>query len=153
MRARTMLMLAVVLCAARGLSAQEPQTNIAWQTDLLKARAIAEKTNRPLLVVFGADWCTFCKKMEGSTLQEPEMVRDINTYFVPVHLDFDAHKKIVDALEIKSIPCSVVLSIDADVLSRHDGFAKSPEYRKTLAKGLKAHQINLAGGQENSNRR
>ncbi len=151
MRARPILSLVAVILLAPCLSAEEPAT-IRWETDLLKARAQAQKTNRPLLIVFGADWCTFCKKMEASTLQDPSMIRDINEYFVPVHLDFDAQKRVAEALEIKSIPCSIVLSVDADVLARHDGFAKVPEYRTTLAKGLKAHQINLAGAKESATR-
>lgn len=134
------------------IHAEPPKNGIAWETDLLKARAQAVKTGRPLLVVFGAEWCTFCKKMENTTMAEKEMVKSINTRFVPVHLDFDKQRPVADALKIKAIPCSVVLSSDADVLSRHDGFAKSEDYLKTLATGLKAHQINLTSGQTNTRR-
>lgn len=136
-------LLLLFCAAARG---DEPAPGVQWQTDLLKARALAEKTDRPLLIVFGADWCLFCKKMEATTLTDSKLVKEINTAFVPVHLDFDAQKRVADALEIEAIPCTVVLSIDADILARHDGFATVPEYRKTLVEGFRAHRIKLTSG-------
>jgi thiol-disulfide isomerase/thioredoxin len=138
------LFLLVVAAPVRG---EVPRDGIAWETDLLKARARAVETGRPLLIVFGADWCTFCQQMERTTLSEKEMVKRINQEFVPVHLDFDKQRAVADALRIKAIPCSIVLSTNADVLARHDGFAKSEPYRKSLEEGLKAHRIKLASAQ------
>jgi hypothetical protein len=74
------------------------------------------------------------------------MIATINERFVPVHLDFDKSKPIAKALEVKGIPSSLVISTDADVLSRKDGFAKSEDYFKILNQGLKAHQIQTASG-------
>ncbi|MBD3674558.1 MAG: thioredoxin family protein [Planctomycetaceae bacterium] len=126
--------------------ATPPENGIEWETDLLKARTKALKVDKPILIVFGAEWCTFCKKMEQTTLAEKEMVKAINERFVPVHLDFDKSKAIAKALEVKGIPSSIVISTDADVLARKDGFAKSEEYLKILAKGLYNHQIRTASG-------
>lgn len=145
---RTIAVLMLSLLTVAAMFAAEPAPNaVRWEHDLLKARTNAEKSGRPLLIVFGAEWCTFCKKMEATTLADPVMAREINAAFVPVHLDFDEQRKVAQALEIEAIPCSIVLSIDAEVLARHDGFAKPDEYRKTLARGLRTHRINLASGQ------
>lgn len=148
MLSRTAAVLTLSLLTIAALFAAEPGTNgVRWEHDLLKARTAAVKSGRPLLIVFGADWCTFCKKMEATTLADPVMAREINATFVPVHLDFDEQRKVAQALEIEAIPCSIVLSVDAEVLARHDGFAKPDEYRKTLARGLRTHRINLASSQ------
>lgn len=147
---RTLSRLAIILSVVSALSlqglAEPPKNGISWETDLLKAREIALKSDKPILLVFGAKWCTFCHKMEKSTLADKEMVKEINERFVPVHLDFDKQRSVANALKIKSIPCSVVLSTDADVLSRKDGFAKIPDYRKVLNQGLEAHRIRLTSG-------
>lgn len=128
--------------------AEPPQNGIRWETDLLKAREKALRAEKPILIVFGAEWCTFCKKMEHTTLAEKEMVRRINAGFIPVHLDFDKTKPVAEALKVKGIPSTIVLSTDADVLSRKDGFAKSKEYREMLNKGLSAHKILQTSGQK-----
>jgi thioredoxin-related protein len=128
--------------------AEPPKNGIRWETDLLKARERALRAEKPILIVFGAEWCTFCKKMEQTTLAEKEMVRKINAEFVPVHLDFDKTKPVAKALKVKGIPSSIVLSTDAEILSRKDGFAKSKEYRDVLTKGLSAHKIRQTAGQK-----
>jgi len=137
------------LLTASSSYAEPPQNGIQWETDLLKAREKAQKTNKPLLIVFGAEWCTFCKKMEQTTLAEKEMVQTINSKFIPVHLDFDDMKPVAKALKVKGIPSSIVLSTEADVLSRKDGFAKSKEYGEVLSKGLSAHKILRTAGRRN----
>jgi len=139
------LTLIVSLCSSLALAAP-PENGIQWETDLLKARTKALKADKPILIVFGAEWCTFCKKMEKTTLAEKDMVKAINERFVPVHLDFDKSKAIAEALEVKGIPSSIVISTEAEVLSRKDGFAKSEDYVKVLAKGLYNHQIRTASG-------
>jgi thioredoxin-related protein len=152
MNRRSLALLVPVACLLiTSISFAEPPKNgVHWQTDLLKAREMALKADKPLLVVFGAEWCTFCKKMERSTLSEKAMVQKINAEFIPVHLDFDRTRPIAKALKVKGIPSSIVLSTDADVLSRKDGFAKSKEYNLVLSKGLSAHKILRTAGRQKS---
>jgi len=144
---RFLTVLMTITVVSGVIHAAPPSNGIFWETDLLKARARAIQTKKPILIVFGAEWCTFCKKMESTTLSEKEMIQGINDSFVPVHLDFDKSRSVAKALEVKGIPSSIVLSTDAVVLSRKDGFAKSEEYRKVLTNGLKAHQILLTSGE------
>lgn len=139
----TLLLLSLSWVSLQG---EEPEGGVRWQSDLIKARTAAVQSDRPMLLVFGAEWCTYCKKMEATTLTDPALVRDINEKFVPVHLDFDKQKRVAEVLKIKAIPCSVVLSAEAEILARHDGYAKVAPYRETLDKGLRAHQINLTSG-------
>ena len=146
-RSLTLLIGFVCLVVSSASFAEPPKNGIRWETDLLKAREKALKSEKPILIVFGAEWCTFCKKMEQTTLSEKEMVHKINTEFVPVHLDFDKTKPVADALKVKGIPSSIVLSTDAEILSRKDGFAKSKEYGEVLTKGLSAHRIRQTAGQ------
>jgi len=147
-RSFVLLIGSVCLLAVANSFAEPPKNGIHWETDLLKARDKALKSEKPLLIVFGAEWCTFCKKMEHTTLAEKEMVQKINADFVPVHLDFDKTKPVAKALNVKGIPSSIVLSTDAEILSRKDGYAKSTEYRDVLAKGLSAHKIRQTAGQK-----
>jgi thiol-disulfide isomerase/thioredoxin len=109
---------------------------IRWQTDLKEARAISVQDNRPLLIVFGAEWCTFCHKLERQTLSDPELVEYINTKFVPVKLDVEEHKRIASVLEVESLPASVILSPKADLLGTITGYFDKPEYQASLSDAL-----------------
>ncbi len=113
---------------------------IQWQTDLKAARDIAVKQNRPMLVVFDADWCSYCRKMERTTLSEPEMISQINKDFVPVHLNLDDHGRVAEILEVKRIPCTVALSPRADLLGRLTGYVGLKQYGESLDRVLELHR-------------
>jgi thioredoxin-related protein len=124
-------------------AAAGPKIGLDWQSDIFAAHKVSMRDGKPMLLVFGADWCFFCKKLEQTTLAEPEMVRYINENFVPVHLDVDKDKKVASILEVKSLPCTVVLSPNADLLGRIEGFEKAPSlYRKLAA--AKQQQARIA---------
>ena len=131
--------LVVSLCTAAAVAAG-PKNGLKWQKDIFAGHKEANRTGKPMLLVFGAEWCVFCKKLEQTTLAEPEMVKYINENFVPVHLDLDHDKQVASILEIKSLPCTVVLSPDADVLARIEGYAKAPVLYKQLAAAKKAQE-------------
>jgi thioredoxin-related protein len=137
----------VVVSLGTAAVAAGPKNGLEWQKDIFAGHKESTRTGKPMLLVFGADWCVFCKKLEQTTLAEPEMVKYINANFVPVHLDFDRDKKVASILEVKSLPCTVVLSPEADVLGRIEGFAKAPALYKHLAAAKKTQEgISPASG-------
>jgi thioredoxin-like negative regulator of GroEL len=119
------LMMAAWLVAAAA-AADPPKATVAWQNDLKAARKQALQTGRPMLIVFGAKWCTHCGKFEQNTLGNPTMAGYINREFIPVHLDFDKEQMAAEILEVEALPCTVILSPDADLLGRVVG-AKAPK--------------------------
>lgn len=109
---------------------------IRWQTDLKEARALSVSENRPLLIVFTAEWCTFCHKLDRTTLSDPVLVEYINSKFVPVKLDAEEHKRIASILEVESLPASVILSPQADLLGTITGYFDRSEYQASLKDAL-----------------
>jgi len=105
---------------------------IHWQKDIYEAHDQAVKSGRPMLVVFGAEWCTFCKKFEAGTLSNATMAGYVNENFVPVHVDFDEDRRVADILEVKQIPCTVILSPEADLLGRVIGHQVPRDYWERL---------------------
>ena len=103
-----------------------------WAPDIQSAHKSSLDTNKPMLLVFGAEWCGYCKKLEATTLAQPDMVEYVNASFVPVHIDLDKDPQIAEVLEVESIPCSVVLSPDADLLGKLVGYADARQFKKTL---------------------
>ncbi|MGD9854341.1 MAG: thioredoxin family protein [Planctomycetaceae bacterium] len=136
---RTDLRLAAVGLCLLGLSVgfleagENGKSGLQWQPDLHTAHALAVRDNKPLLLVFGAEWCGWCKKLEKNTLGDPQMVEYINRTFVPIHIDVDQQKKVAEILEVESLPCTIVLSPEADLLGRFEGFDKPEGLYKKLA--------------------
>jgi thioredoxin-related protein len=125
---------------ASGVIAEGPGTNVHWQKDLKSAHRLAVSQGKPILLVFGAEWCTFCHKLERNVIDQPKTAAYINANFVAVHLDADHEKRVCEILEIDALPCTVVLSPNADLLGRYEGYAEVKAYTANLEKSVQAHR-------------
>lgn len=123
-----------------GIVAADPVAGVQWQKDLKTAHRLAVAQNKPILIVFGAEWCTFCHKLERNVINQPEMAAYINANFVAVHLDADKDRKAAELLEVDSLPCTVVLSPNADLLGKYTGYAEATRYAAQLAKARQAYR-------------
>jgi thioredoxin-like negative regulator of GroEL len=110
-------------------SAQTADGKLKWHKSLKAAHKLAIETDKPMLIVFGASWCHFCHKLE-------RLVAAIERDFIPVHLDFDRDAKIAKILEVERLPCTVILSPDADLLQKSEGYADYKGYIKILQASL-----------------
>ncbi len=115
-----------------GLTTQK----IRWNYNLKTAHKLAIEQDKPLLIVFGASWCTYCHKLERETLGDKRITAAVERDFIPVHLDFDRDAKIAKILEVERLPCTVILSPQADLLLKHEGYAEYKEYQQTLQSAL-----------------
>ncbi|WP_437187768.1 thioredoxin family protein [Planctomicrobium sp. SH668] len=113
-------------------TAAAPTPPLKWHKDLKSAHQAAVAGNKPILVVFGAEWCGYCKKLDKETLNAPELKKYIAAEYVPLYLDLDKEQKIGEILEVESLPSTVVLSADAEILGRIEGFQNANEYQKSL---------------------
>ena len=125
-----------LLKAAPWAKSGAPVSKLRWQTSLKSAQKLALQQDKPMLIVFGASWCTYCHKLERETLADQRVVALIERDFIPVHLDFDKDSKIAKILEVERLPCTVFLSPQADLLHRTEGFANVKEFQSTLSTAL-----------------
>lgn len=114
-----------------------PATAIRWQRDLQAAHRESIRLNRPVLIVFGAEWCHFCTKLEQESLGHPQVAQYINQAFIPLHLDFDQAQREAKILGVKAIPCVVALTPQAEMVGRLDGFASPQKVADLLNKATR----------------
>ena len=144
------LLLAVGVCSTAasltrgdddiGVARFDDSPQIEWQSDLRAAHRVAVRENKPMLLVWGADWCGFCKKLERQTLTHPQLAEYINGTFVAVHMDFDRDEKVRDILEVEKLPCTIVLTTDAQELERLEGYAEPQAMYRKLAGAQKLYE-------------
>lgn len=121
-------------------AAEPKKAAVQWQADLDEAHKISVEQKKPMLLVFGAPWCHYCKKLEQTTLTNADLARFINGNFVAVHIDVDQQERVAKILEVESLPCTIVLSPEADLLGRFEGFKQPSEVYAELAKARRAMQ-------------
>lgn len=128
------------LGAWRALGAQPRFDAAGWSFQLEPAHEASVEQNKPMLLLISAGWCRNCRRLETETLVDPQVADRIRGEFVPVYLDFDRHRRIADALEVTSIPCTVVLNPRADMLARVIGYVDSTQYGLALSRAAELHR-------------
>jgi thiol:disulfide interchange protein len=95
--------------------------------------ALAKKNKVNVLVVFGTDWCIWCKRLEQNTLTSPEMKSAMMKY-VLVHVDGDREPDIVAKYKnfVKAYPSYIVIDADEKVLNSGSGYKTVPAFKKWL---------------------
>jgi uncharacterized protein YyaL (SSP411 family) len=129
----------LMLTSGAAWSGQPARSPITWQPDIFTAHKAALQDGKPMLLVFGAEWCGYCKKLEQTTLAHPELSKYINENFVPVHLDLDRDSRVAEILKVEALPCTVVISPQADLLDQFVGYLEAPGYYKKLAAAEQLH--------------
>ena len=122
---------AVVSIAAPAAPAVRNPAAVVWRADLNAAFAESKRTGKPVLIVFGATWCHYCHKQDDETLTDAGVRAEL-VGFVPVRLDYDAHQKAAEILEVKTLPQAVILSPTADLLGRAAGFHNPSQFTGVL---------------------
>jgi thioredoxin-related protein len=109
---------------------------VQWLDDLETARRASVATGRPMLIVFGGQHCVFCKKLDKEVFTHPVLARYMNSAFIPVHLDFEKNARAAKILDVKSLPTTVILSSEADLLGSIEGYVQTREFAEVLHKSI-----------------
>jgi thiol-disulfide isomerase/thioredoxin len=84
-----------------------------------RAAVRAKQAGRPMLLVFGADWCANCAALKSS-LADPN-VQEVLQRYECVWIDTERHPELADEFGVQELPTLIVRSGD-DVTQRIIGF-------------------------------
>lgn len=90
-----------------------------------KAKKLSIDYNKKLVLVFGADWCPYCKDLK----RDVNKIQEFKEYIV-CFINTDNNKTMVQEYKIKSLPTSIILSKDTEE-TRKSGY-KYDDYCKWL---------------------
>jgi thiol:disulfide interchange protein len=83
------------------------------EADLAKAIAVAAKDGKPILLLVGANWCAWCRRLESLLQRDPTIVESLTAFhFVHVDIGDDTHPKNADLserFEVDGVPAFVLL--------------------------------------------
>ena len=116
-----------VLSAAMAASAtQADDGGIQW-VSYPEGRQRGEAENKKVFLVFNADWCRYCLKMEKETFQDPTVIAYVNRNFVPVTVNSDEEQKIAADYNVKGLPSTWFISEKGDRIGNRPGFIPADE--------------------------
>jgi thiol:disulfide interchange protein len=93
---------------------------VHWRSDLSAGQSEADDTGKPLLVEFGASWCPDCQWMKTHVFSDGTIAQRVNSNYVPVSIDDDAHPELVRKFDIHEIPEFFVIDPkDGSIVKEH----------------------------------
>lgn len=118
------LLCALVVLAwsnARGAETGPPAA-VVWHTTVESAWNATRQQGRPLLVFVTRDDCAYCVKMKDRTFRHATVAEAINRGYVPLVLDGGVPTPLLRELRVSMYPATFVISPQAVILARIDGF-------------------------------
>lgn len=107
----------------------------AWTDDVFEQ---AKKESKLVLVDVSAVWCGYCKKMDETTYQDPEIVQYIRQHFIPVRVkDGDTVTPIVDRFKEYATPTTAVFDANDHQLVVKTGYLK-PQWMSWMLQAVVA---------------
>jgi thioredoxin-related protein len=127
------------------VAADDPH-KINWREDLGQAQAEAKSRDLLLWVQFTGPWCINCRRMDRATFVHPPVVTESRERFVPVKLRSDEHESLALSLGLSSLPSTVIVRPNGEVVDRFEGYIEPERFEATLAtllrrEGRSAEQV------------
>ncbi len=94
-------------------AASDEVSHEGWHTTLESGLAEALETGQPVFLDFWATWCKNCSVMDRTTLQDPAVVAELESFvkirFQAEHMDASPTKEIVEHFDVLGLPAYLVL--------------------------------------------
>jgi thiol:disulfide interchange protein DsbD len=105
---------------------------ISWFSDFGKAKEQAKALHRPILVDFGADWCSWCTKLDEEVWPDPKVVKAAAP-FVCAKVDGDENPELMERFGVSGLPTVMAIDVGGRVLGKAVGFQDVEAMTKFLA--------------------
>lgn len=110
---------------------EAPSSAVAWRDDFQKARGEAASSEKPVLLVFSAEWCPACIAMQHGVWADADVGKVANERFVPVYVDVDdrEHTEVATRYGISAIPAVLIVDKEGRVLRQAASMSRSTTLR------------------------
>ena len=111
---------------------------ITWVTSEEQGRAKATAENKPVLIDFGAAWCTACKELEHNTFPNPG-VRTEAQRFIAIRVDATDDeapdtKRLQDKYKVVGLPTVIMLDAAGHEIARINEFVGPDKFIAAMKK-------------------
>ena len=109
---------------------------LQWRSWSEQSFELARQQNKLVLLDLEAVWCHWCHVMEDVTYRDPEVVEEIQGYYIPVRADQDAFPELSNRFEDYGWPATVIFDADGQVIVKRQGFIQ-PKFMYWLLRGVR----------------
>ena len=130
------LSLALTSTAHQTAQAGDDAHRVAWRTDLAQAQQEARSRNVLLWLQFTGPWCINCRRMDRATFVHAPVIAESRDRFVPIKLRSDEHEALALSLGLSSLPASVIVRPNGEVVQKIEGYSDPEAFTGFLLAAL-----------------
>lgn len=112
---------------------------VAWRDWSEAVFREAKAEGKLVLLDLNAEWCAFCRKMDATTWQDPEVIRVIGEDYVPVQIVDERAPLLAERFRDYGRPAVVIYDADGHELLRKRGYLK-PLWMRWLLQAVRQEQ-------------
>ena len=107
---------------------------IEIQTSYNDAVSLSQLNQRPILAIFGAEWCSWCHKLEAEL--KTEAANAILKRWIVVKIDVDESPELAQKFQAYALPSLRILGLDQTAISDREGYLPLGELQQWLDENL-----------------
>lgn len=127
MRRMLITFLALATLSAVALAAGE----LTWRSHA-EAMPEAARKNKPVVIHFTADWCSWCTKMKKETYTDPAVAKLMQDDFITAMVDSDHNPLLSFVYGVQSLPTIWIVDSDGSGITKIAGYRDARAFRKQL---------------------
>ena len=114
---------------------------VEWENDIRTAADRSRVTGQPMLIQVSASWCGYCQQMKRETYTNQGLISGINRDFVAVSIDADTNRELVESMSVKSLPTTLVVLPNLQIVDRLEGFQSASQLQSVLSRHMQRAQL------------
>lgn len=96
---------------------------------LISSISYSQDTNKTL-IIFSADWCSYCKVAKSDMQNDSNLSEIIKNYEI-IDIDYNLDKQFVEGYNVKTLPTFIIFQ-DGKEMKRYTGYRNKKELIKFL---------------------
>lgn len=132
----------LIQCPHLWAEESDKPTTIDSSTNLLGAFSRSRVSGKPIVIVFHAVWCPYCREMKKTTFRDPAVVR-LSREFEWVMVDLDRNISLAHHYDVKAVPQIQIIGPDGKLRVKIIGKIDAKKLQSELSKILE--QIKFEG--------
>lgn len=129
--------LGLLSCAKEGEEPGAGGEAIEWLTAFEEAMDRAREKNRPVMIDFYTDWCSWCKTLDNTTYLDAAVARKAEQ-FVSLKIDADDQRPLAARYKVGAFPTILFINPEGIEIHRVVGFRPPEDFLKEMDTALGA---------------
>ena len=93
----------------------------------------SKESNKQILIMFKAEWCHWCKKMEADSLTDSKVKTEMMNY-VYLEVDTDRDNATTRKFGVSGLPSYVISNANGDKIKSDNGYRNAKQFAQWLKK-------------------